>query len=375
MTSKFIEDILPPEKYREVFNTMAHFAMKLSNTNAAGAIRIDQTYAKTIPYAAVCTSLAHGKDIPTDYTRGAGDAKAAKHLRWATSTATAKDAQQFEAQSENASNKTEKKRFSVDAQNIRDIIAVKPYYASVKTLYEQADHHYAIINGEKISPRLTQLLLPKQDGYIAVTPLASAGYGCCFSQEIKKHDRWLSRVKRSLGGANPQNIGGLVYWLTKPLLMSAPHENAETKRIYQALYKSIPYVVPRTIFEQYAQWRKKIIVSKMSFEHNARIKRIDLSYALKLSDHHFKQLRIMRDEFDNIRDQLPEHIPEPETDSHRAVARFLLGETLSRDDRDALGLYIATKIARFEMTDSIKIGWDNADISHFGRKIGESFHA
>ncbi|WP_231368488.1 type I-F CRISPR-associated protein Csy1 [Thioalkalivibrio sp. AKL8] len=120
----------------------------------------------------------------------------------------------------------------------------------------------AVINGDRLSPRLRQILLPREDGYLAVTPLTSTGVGLAVNEAIRARDdaffasrkaaeapstRRIPLVPQfSVGGSKPQNAGARVgEWTKRPLVFdSVPTLDRELKRAFHLAYAGFRYRLP-----------------------------------------------------------------------------------------------------------------------------------
>ena len=134
---KWVE--LPHELYAQTAAELVTFSLKTVNSNApAGGIRLGPEQALNLPYVSARTLLGAGETPALDYMANAGK------------TATA-----------------------VKQMNqVQEGVATAPADEAARLLRTLADAtaQGAQIGVDKVSLRARQLLLPRQDGYVAVTP-------------------------------------------------------------------------------------------------------------------------------------------------------------------------------------------------------------
>jgi hypothetical protein len=219
------------EHYREMAEGMVHFSFKTVNSNAAGGgVRLSGEDALSLPYVSARTLMAHGVRIDQDYTRDVVKANIAKQLRT------------IFADEQPAVEKT--------AKMIREACL-----SASSSRFED--------NCGSVSPRLRQLLIPKGDGYVALTPVGAGGLSAIINARVKEHngrdEKGFVRLRQAqfgIGGANPQNVGGLVREMQRPLFFECPSESREIKLALSIHYKGIPLTIPRELVLEYRGWRE-----------------------------------------------------------------------------------------------------------------------
>jgi hypothetical protein len=136
----------------------------------------------------------------------------------------------------------------------------------------------ACLIGE-IDPHLKQVIMPDVDGNdTCLTPLHSPGFSMLINRheadllneinalalqkyeseeekpEPKLKKKLFSRARLNYGGANPQNIGGLVREMQRPLFFQPPREDRESKKTLSIHHKGIQYV-PVKLIDDYLDWQ------------------------------------------------------------------------------------------------------------------------
>ncbi len=208
------------EEYAEVSSALIHFSSKTVNSNTKlSGVRITEKKAWDAPYVSVRTLMSRGVRLALDY--GEGGAKTAGVY----------------AQMRAVLNGEERAKLaSAEEKNM------------IREEVEKAYGNYFTVGTDFVDHRLRQVLLPcerVEEGFVAVTPITSGGL-CEFicgaekglvSRHNKKADddgkheeeqsgqASLRRIRQGqfgIGGSNPQNIGGLVRAMQKPLFIDAP---------------------------------------------------------------------------------------------------------------------------------------------------------
>lgn len=219
------------EHYAELAEKMVHFSFKSVNSNiAGGGVRISGEDALPLPYVSVRTLMAYGVQINRDYTKNVGK--------------TANIAKQIRAVFSGDEPDTE-----LNGPAIRE--ACKTAYSS-----------HIEINCDHVSPRMRQLLIPKGDSYVALSPVGSGGLHAEINARVNGHnsntDKDYVRLRNAqygIGGANPQNVGGLVREMQRPLFFESPSESRNIKAVLSIHYKGIPLTIPRNLALEYRTWR------------------------------------------------------------------------------------------------------------------------
>lgn len=232
-----------------------HFSVKTVNSNAApGGVRLDVSQSLDLPYISARTLLSEGHVVGLDYLVNAG-----------------KDATRFKLV-----------RLMLDEVKVDDkadkSVVIKPdEKQAIAMHYRQIGLQYAEKGLDSVSPRLRQMLIPHPDhGYVAITPLGSAGLCEQIDQAVKhrKENRKAELARKSkdakvkstigadkvinqfsVGGSNPQNVGGRVRFMSHPLVFDRiPKQNIVVKKAFALFYKGFRPRLPRNMVKAYAQW-------------------------------------------------------------------------------------------------------------------------
>ena len=239
--------------YTDVISHCVHFSSRPVNTNAVPVgVRLKGN-AVTLPYLAVSTV---GPDkVAVDYLRNGGsEAGPFKQIRAVL----------------------EERLGEFDNVNVSDVNHIRRL-CSKSSAFEFDTHN--------IDPRLRQILWPMEnDEYLALTPLPSLGLSYLINSKVTAHNektsdrnnstkektskkivsntqskagRYYLRTTLGYGGANTQNVGGLAYAMTRPLVFRAPQENIDIRRGSAAYYKGIRYQYSRALLDEYGVWLYK----------------------------------------------------------------------------------------------------------------------
>lgn len=229
------------DDYRDAVKDLVHFSAKAVNSNStAGGVRLDDSCLVDLPYVSVST---YGPSkVLLDYQ--VMDTKKSQVIK----------------QMNAVMKGTAQSRFDGVTQQEEDMI--KDIYRSVSM-------------SEMIGTpdcRLKQIIMPDEDGNdTRLTPLHSAGLSDALLAAIdseansrmeavegddakKRISRAIRYAKMPFGGGNPQNIGGLIRSMQKPLMFVPPTEDFEMKRVFSIFHKGVDYVSKKCI-EEYLDWR------------------------------------------------------------------------------------------------------------------------
>lgn len=221
---------LAPEQWQNKIEKFVQFNAKTVNSNAAlVGIRLDESAALDAPYVSLRTLLDSGKLFRLDYAEGG-----------APMSGILKQINEVQADT-----KVAQDAFPEERQAIHDGMAkaqTTPY--SVGTDY--VDH------------RLRQILVPKEDapgGYVALSPITATSLSVMFFEKetglVPQHNaaadqdkngplRKLKQAQFGIGGANPQNVGGLVKsCMQRPLFVGAPRGGGSAKEAFAVYHKGI----------------------------------------------------------------------------------------------------------------------------------------
>lgn len=223
-----------PLEYQEAVCQLVHMSAKTVNSNAtAGGVRLTNEHALPLPYVSASTLLASGISISLDYLANAGKtARIAKQVR------------AIKMQDDFASQANPIERETV--LQALEALATIPF----ETGFQTVDH------------RVRQLLLPIDlhgSDYVSITPITPSGLCDLLfhrttglvtkhreavkeqkEQDGPKEKRALRQAHMNLGGSNPQNVGGLVRTMQRPLLMDAPVARPSLRAALSIYHKGIP---------------------------------------------------------------------------------------------------------------------------------------
>ena len=232
------------EEYAEVSSALIHFSSKTVNSNTKlSGVRITEKKAWDAPYVSVRTLMSRGVRLALDY--GEGGAKTAGVY----------------AQMRAVLNGEERAKLaSAEEKNM------------IREEVEKAYGNYFTVGTDFVDHRLRQVLVPRngvEGGYVSMTPVTSGGL-CellCAAGEglVPRHNEHVAEERKSaeaqgkkavlrrirqgqfgIGGSNPQNIGGLVRSMQKPLFMDAPRAAFGIKEAFFLYHHGLPQrrVVP-----------------------------------------------------------------------------------------------------------------------------------
>lgn len=271
------------DDYRDAVKDLVHFSAKAVNSNStAGGVRLDDSCLVNLPYVSIRT---YGPSkVLLDYQ--VMDTKKSQVIKQMTAVMKG----------------TAQSRFENVTQQDEDMIT--GIYRSVAM-------------AEMIGVpdcRLKQVIMPDEDGNdTRLTPLHSAGLsdallaaidseansrmGAVQGDDAKKRiSRAIRYAKMPFGGGNPQNVGGLIRSMQRPLIFKLPQEDFEMKRVFSIFHKGVDYVSKRYI-EEYLDWRdsqKKVDDEYRSVEQDM-IQRI-VAVALKRGKQAFEVLTDNREQ-------------------------------------------------------------------------------
>lgn len=235
----------PPETYRNTIAELVHFSSKTVNSNAALAgVRLASDDALDAPYVSARTLMARGVSLSLDYGKGgaavAGICKQVNAVVRGNPFAEAASSEERLA-IEDAMTGACSSAFSVGVEHV--------------------DH------------RLRQILIPKEGaegGYVSMTPMTAGGicellfekdnglvprHNAACEEEGKRTGkpengeevgnaprmkmRKLRQAQFGIGGSNPQNVGGLVRVMQRPLFVDAPRSADGLRAAFSLYYKGI----------------------------------------------------------------------------------------------------------------------------------------
>lgn len=374
MENKLIESPLADEAYLKVFENLAHFSLKLVNSNTKGAIRVDGSYKKDMPYLALCTAQNSGIAVRMDYFKGAADAKAFKHLGLSLLEITEVDVNHAkEALDSSTGPKSEQKTLKDAHTKAEHNLEARVHYARASELFNELELPANVLDVASLNPRITQLLVPKDGDYVSLSPIPSAGFGQYVGKVRRETFDSNLAAFRSIGGANSQNIGGLVYHLRSPVFLSAPAENSELRAAMSLLHKGIPYRVPHRKFQEYLDWRAKVLSGEKYFDHDRRTKDRDIAFAKSLAYDFLSYLELKKSDLAPLIDTIDVSLISPKSEYHSALVQFVCGGKLSRAQGLCIGIHVCDRISQYTIDDK-SLAWDEYDRKTFSKIIGELFH-
>ena len=246
MTSKHLDEDI----YQQALAESVHYSVKTVNSNIEkGGIRLAQSHALNLPYISARTLLADDFLVPTDYQVNAG--------KTATLFKVVKAAQLDEELSE------------ADEEFKQNVALLKPH---LNKIFEQP----FTAGLDIIDIRMRQLLIPKNNEYLSISPLSAAGLNLLINTEVdalkeqRKAEGKNTKLKNiktavfGIGGSNPQNVGSLVRSMQRPLVLDSPTQDPETRLAFQYFYKGFDYQISnayinRTMYQELTEYAKSLI--------------------------------------------------------------------------------------------------------------------
>ena len=246
MTSKHLDE----DTYQQALAESVHYSVKTVNSNIEkGGIRLAQSHALNLPYISARTLLADDFLVPTDYQANAG--------KTATLFKVVKAAQLDEELSE------------ADEEFKQNVALLKPH---LNKIFEQP----FTAGLDIIDIRMRQLLIPKNNEYLSISPLSAAGLNLLINTEVdalkeqRKAEGKNTKLKNiktavfGIGGSNPQNVGSLVRSMQRPLVLDSPTQDPETRLAFQYFYKGFDYQISnayinRTMYQELTEYAKSLI--------------------------------------------------------------------------------------------------------------------
>lgn len=341
----------PVEVYHETAKGMVHFPFKTVNSNiTGGGVRLGAGDTLNLPYVSARSLMGRGIQIAPDYTKNAGKtAKIAKQIR----------AVLAREQPETVKN----------ADLIRDTCqsAFSPRLES---------------NCETVSPRMRQLLIPNGDSYVALSPVGAAGLNAIVNARVKAHndtrdkDRqlWIGQAQFGIGGANPQNVGGLVREMQRPLYFCGPTESREIKKAFSLYHKGVSLAPPRELVLDYRNWREKAKArngGRMPTDMRTRQREESIVrvIAVAVLGRGARALEVLRDH----NDSLPGRAEKLVSETVDAVVRGVIVPTLRETDWVyQFSWCMANNIAAYEFHDDQgRLGLDDGAVAQIAKWIEE----
>lgn len=295
--------------YQQALAESVHHSLKTINSNIEkGGIRLAQHQGLDLPYISARTLLADDLLVPTDYQANAG--------KTATLFKVIKAAQLDEDLSE------------ADDELKQNVALLKP---QLHTAFNQPFS----AGLEVVNIRMRQLLLPKDDEYISVSPLSAAGVNLLLNHEVdtlkeqrkqESKDSKLKTIKTAvfgIGGSNPQNVGSLVRSMQRPIVLDSPTLDPKTRLAFQYFYKGFDYKISNAyinlaMYQELTEYAKSLIEQqqlslKLGFhEHgiqapfsNLKTRQAELSSIEKVVNDVLQQGQQILTILQTIKEQLP----------------------------------------------------------------------
>ncbi|MEZ7923000.1 MAG: type I-F CRISPR-associated protein Csy1 [Acinetobacter towneri] len=236
--------------YQQALAESVHYSLKTVNSNIEkGGIRLAQSHALNLPYISARTLLADDFLVPTDYQANAG--------KTATLFKVVKAAQLDEELSE------------ADEEFKQNVALLKPH---LNKIFEQP----FTAGLDIIDIRMRQLLIPKNNEYLSISPLSAAGLNLLINTEVdalkeqRKAEGKNTKLKNiktavfGIGGSNPQNVGSLVRSMQRPIVLDSPTQDPETRLAFQYFYKGFDYQISnsyinRAMYQELTAYAKSLI--------------------------------------------------------------------------------------------------------------------
>jgi len=223
----------PYEDYAQICARLVTFSNKTVNSNAVpGGIRLGPEQALKLPYVSARTLLGAGVVLALDYMKDASKSSLVKQL-----------------------NMIAKGVAPIAADEAKRIVDV----------FSETTSQGAQFGTDKICPRLRQLLLPRQDDYVTVTPLSAGGvsreiYTAVRAHNDRLHDapndpqRRIPLAVFGLGGSRSINVGLLADDMQHPLVCFAPTESPPLKAALSMHFKGLTVFLPHSLMRKFRDW-------------------------------------------------------------------------------------------------------------------------
>jgi hypothetical protein len=240
---------IPAEVYRQEAGKLVHFSAKAVNSNAdAFGVRLNQQSRLPMPYVAARCLLDKAVGLALDYSQNPGGNKT-------------------EADSSIKVADVIKQIRRLQTAESEAVIAEGDNFASLKSLLDAVfAEAYADPEGlQSVSPRMRQLLLPKADDYVSITPLPCGGLSQEINRRIQAHNEAaknnnLNKINSAtlgVGGSNPQNVGSLVREMQTAWAFNAPTEDRSIRAALAMHHNGIAVNLPRKPMQAWKDWRSE----------------------------------------------------------------------------------------------------------------------
>ena len=312
-----------------------HFSTKPVNSNApAAGVRVGKEQLLDLPHLSLRTLLAENVDIDLDYINNTGgNATHFKQLRQHLGEIESKDA--------------------------LDLVET----ATVREEYKLVGSKDGECNLGQVSKRLRQLLIPKEDDYVSLTPLSSPGLCQYLRQkgaewEQASDGRKLKKIRQfSVGGANPQNAGGRVRGMRPYVFMRAPQISEATRAAFAIAFKGFRPRLPAKLVQDYAEWLAKQERPEEEIQIN-----------LRLREQEQKHLRILVETLERQAQRARNLLLDHQRELRNIVSEWDLFSTgwlnpLERSPqwRGEVALWLVNQLSRYELPGSGRLIFTEED--------------
>lgn len=353
---------IPLQVYRAEAGELVHFSAKIVNSNAeAFGVRLGQQSGLTMPYVSARCLMGRGLALDLDYIQNPAAAKAAdgskkidviKQIKRLLS----EDLGSMEADGE-------------------DLPALKSALTGVTAQIFISEAGF-----RQVSPRLRQLLLPKGDSYVSLTPLPSAGLSQAINLRVQAHNSTAKEngfsnflaATLGIGGSNPQNVGSLVRETQTAWAFSAPAENRAIRAAWAIHHQGIAIRLPYRAMLAWKTWREQVAAQHggqipTDMRHRDRERQLVLEVAQGVLTQGRKALRLLAKQRDLLGEQ---YLSDALTDT---VVRGLIDP--SQRDKvwpRAFAERIASAIGRYKTGDDLFLPLDGGSLQRIARWLEEA---
>lgn len=244
----------PLETYRQAAAALVHFSAKGVNSNAEPfGVRLGRDDGLALPYVSVRCLMAQGAALAVDYAKNPGGESLAAAGETAKTADVYRQIRQLQAGEHGQAEETAAPLLAAIAE------ALAVAHADPEGL-------------RQVSPRLRQVLLPKDGDYVALTPLPCAGLSREINRRVRQHNEAAKEARKNgdaasprqlplaglgVGGSNPQNVGALVREMQTALAFDAPKEHRAIRLAFAIHHRGIPIALPRRLMLAWHDWRHR----------------------------------------------------------------------------------------------------------------------
>ena len=245
--------VFSADEIKKVAADLVHFSVKTVNSNAAACgVRLGPEAGLALPYVSARTLMGAGVALDLDYAANAG-----------TTATVVKQINAVQRDDEFAKAATPGERSAIE--NAVSTVRRTP----------------AIVGDGAVDARVRQLLIPRlrpdgsAEGYVSMSPLTAGGVcqmmlaaetglvarhnvAAKAEAETAKGERALRRIRQAkygIGGSNPQNVGGLVRSMQRPLFVQGPSTAASSRAAFALYYRGFEIEADRKILVEYREFR------------------------------------------------------------------------------------------------------------------------